>query len=121
MNIEAVYAVGACVLRGPLDGASPLWSKGVLACTTYHQRGAPRQAWPRHDLLSSETHAMDQLQDFLRPRRAACQPVAARDALAQERHRRLVAAERAALGHALARFEVDGPAGEVDGERYKRV
>jgi hypothetical protein len=25
---------------GPLDGASPLWNKGIIACTTY-TRGEP--------------------------------------------------------------------------------
>ena len=72
-------------------------------------------------LLSSETSAMDQLQDFLRQRRAAREPVQDFDAFAQELHRLFVAGEREALGHALARFDLDVPALEVDGERYHRV
>ena len=74
-----------------------------------------------HDLLSSDTHAMDQLQAFLRQRRAAHEPVKELETFAQARHRRFVAAEREALGHALARFALDVPALDVDGERYHRV
>ena len=85
------------------------------------QRGAPRQAWQSHDLMSSDTHAMDQLQDLLRQRREAREPVEELDAFAQELPRLFVAAERAALGHALARFALDVPAIEVEGERYHRV
>ena len=85
------------------------------------QRGAPRQAWQSHDLMSSDTHAMDQLQDFLRQRREAREPVEDLDAFAQELPRLFVAAEREALGHALARFALDVPAIEVEGERYHRV
>ena len=33
------------------------------------------QALQSHDLLSSDTHAMDQLQDFLRQRREAHEPI----------------------------------------------
>ena len=79
------------------------------------------QALQNRDLLSSETHAMDQLQDFLRQRRAAREPVEDLTAFAQERHRLFVAAEREALSHARARFALDVPALEVDGERYHRV
>jgi hypothetical protein len=64
---------------------------------------------------------MDQLQDFLRQRRAARKPVEDLTAFAPELPRLFVAAEREALGHALARFDLDGPASEVDGERYQRV
>ncbi len=110
MNMEVVCFVPLCTLRDSLDGASPLWNKGVLACTTYNQRGAPLQAWQSHDLMSSDTPAMEQLQDFLRQRRTACQPAADLDALAQELQRLFVAAEREALGRELARFEVDVPA-----------
>ena len=66
-----------------------------------------------HDLLASDTHAMDQLQDFLRQRREAREPVEALDAFAQELHRLFVAAEREALGRELSI--------EVAGERYHRV
>src|SRR3989442_2917313 len=40
MNREAVCSVLLYSLRGPLDGASPLWNKGIIACTTY-TRGEP--------------------------------------------------------------------------------
>jgi hypothetical protein len=79
------------------------------------------QAWQSHDLMSSDTHAMDQLHDFLRQRREAREPVANFDAFEQELHRLFVAAEREALGHELARFDLDVPASEVEGARYHRV
>ena len=79
------------------------------------------QALQNCDLLSSETHAMDQLHDFLRQRREAHEPVAALDAFEQELHRLFVAAEREALSQELARFALDVPAVEVDGERCHRV
>src|SRR5438093_2021773 len=78
------------------------------------------QALQSHNLLSSDTHAMDQLQDFLRQRREAHEPVAALDAFAQELHRFFVAAEREALGQALARLALDVPTLAVAGERYHR-
>jgi hypothetical protein len=64
---------------------------------------------------------MEQLQAFLRQRREAREPVENLDAFEQELHRLFVAAEREALGHELARFDLDVPAIEVDGERYHRV
>ena len=73
------------------------------------------------DLLSSETQAMDQLQDLLRQRRAAPEPVTELETFAQALPRLFGAAERAALGHALARFDLAGPALDVDGERDPRV
>jgi hypothetical protein len=79
------------------------------------------QALQSHDLLSSDTHAMDQLQDFLRQRREAREPVEALDAFEQELHRLFVAAEREALGRELSRFDLDVPTIEVEGERYHRV
>lgn len=79
------------------------------------------QALQSRALLSSETSAMDQLQDFLRQRRAAHEPVEDLPAFEQELHRFFVAAEREALGHELARFDLDVPAVEVAGERYHRV
>ena len=79
------------------------------------------QAWQSHDLMSSDTRAMDQLQDFLRQRREAREPVANLDAFTQELHRLFVAAEREALGHALSCFDLDVPVVEVDGERHHRV
>src|SRR5919202_6275181 len=87
----------------------------------FSQRGAPLPAWQSRALLSRETSAMDQLQDFLRQRRAAREPVQDFDALEQELHRLFVAAEREALGHELARFDLDVPAIEVAGERCHRV
>jgi hypothetical protein len=79
------------------------------------------QALQHCDLLSSDTHAMDQLQDFLRQRRAVHEPVENLAAFEQELHRLFVAAEREALGQELSRFDLDVPALEVDGERYHRV
>jgi hypothetical protein len=79
------------------------------------------QALQNRTRLSSDTHAMDQLQDFLRQRREAREPVEDLTAFEQELHRLFVAAEREALGHELARFDLDVPAIEVEGERYHRV
>jgi hypothetical protein len=79
------------------------------------------QALQNCDLLSRETHAMDQLQDFLRQRREAHEPVEEFGAFEQALHRLFVAAEREALSHELARFDLDVPAVEVDGERSHRV
>ena len=79
------------------------------------------QAWQSYDPMSSDTHAMDQLHDFLRQRREAREPVEDLTAFAQELHRHFVAAEREALGHELARFDLDVPAIEVEGERCHRV
>ena len=79
------------------------------------------QALQTCELLSSDTHAMDQLQAFLRQRREAREPVADLHAFEQELHRLFVAAEREALGHELARFDLDVPAIEVEGERCHRV
>jgi hypothetical protein len=79
------------------------------------------QALQNRDLLSSETPAMEQLQAFLRQRRAAHKPVEDVDAFEQHLHRLFVAAEREALGQELSRFALDVPAIEVEGERYHRV
>jgi hypothetical protein len=79
------------------------------------------QALQNRACLSSETSAMDQLQAFLRQRREAHAPVENRDAGEQELHRLFVAAEREALRHALARFDLDVPVVAVDGERYQQV
>jgi hypothetical protein len=79
------------------------------------------QALQSHDLLASDTHAMDQLQDFLRQRREAHEPVEDLSTFDQELHRLCVAAEREALSHELSRFDLDVPVIEVDGERYHRV
>src|SRR6266705_7190979 len=86
-----------------------------------HQRGAPMQALQNCDLLSSDTHAMDQLQDFLRQRRTAHEPVEDLNAFEQELHRLFVTAEREALSQELSRFDLDVPAVEIDGARYHRV
>ena len=79
------------------------------------------QALQSHELLSSASHAMDQLHDFLHRRRAASTPVADFDHFEQDLHRLFMAAEREALGHELARFDLEVPQVEVDGERYDRV
>jgi hypothetical protein len=79
------------------------------------------QALQTGDFLSSDTYAMDQLHDFLRQRREAREPVADLSAFEQELHRLFVAAEREALGHELARFALDVPVIEVEGERCHRV
>ena len=79
------------------------------------------QALQSRVLLSSDTNAMDQLHDFLRQRREAAEPVENLERLEQELHRLFVAAEREALGHELARFDLDVPAIDVAGERYQRV
>ena len=79
------------------------------------------QALQSRDLLSSDTHAMDQLQDFLRQRRDAHAPVEDLDTFEQELHRLFVAAEREALGQDLSRCDLDVPTIEVAGERYHRV
>jgi hypothetical protein len=79
------------------------------------------QALQSHELLSSASHARDQLHDFLHRRRAASTPVAACDHCEQDLHRLFMAAEREALGHELARFALDVPQVEVDGARYDRV
>jgi hypothetical protein len=79
------------------------------------------QALQSRALLSSDTCAMDQLQDFLRQRREAREPVEDLEAFEQELHRLFVAAEREALGHELSHFDLDVPAIEVAGERCHRV
>jgi hypothetical protein len=71
------------------------------------------QALQNRACLSSETSAMDQLQDFLRQRREAHAPVENLDAVEQELHRLFVAAEREALRHELARFDLDVAVVEV--------
>ncbi len=79
------------------------------------------QALQSRDLLSSDTPAMEQLQDLLRQRRDAHEPVEDLEAFEQELPRLFVAAEREALGPELSRFDLDVPTSEVAGERYHRV
>ena len=79
------------------------------------------QALQSCDLLSSDTSAMDQLQDFLRQRRASPKPVKNLEAFEQELHRLFVAAEREALSHEVGRFDLDVPTIETEGARYHRV
>jgi hypothetical protein len=93
----------------------------LIAIMTFFQRGALMQALQSHGLLSSESSAMDQLQGFLRQRREASAPVEDFKCFEQELHRFFVAAEREALGHELARFDLDVPQVEIAGERYERV
>ena len=79
------------------------------------------QALQSPALLSSESHAMDQLHALLRQRREMDEPVEDFERFEQELHRLFVMAEREALGHELARFDLDVPQVEVEGERYDRV
>ena len=79
------------------------------------------QALQSRDLLSSDTNAMDQLQDFLRQRRAGSEPVENLETFEQQLHRLFVAAEREALSHELSRFDLDVPTIEMEGARYHRV
>jgi hypothetical protein len=79
------------------------------------------QALQTPDLLSSDSHAMDQLQGFLRRRRETCEPVEDLERFEQDLHRLFVAAEREALGHELARFDLDVPQAEIAGKRYDQV
>lgn len=71
--------------------------------------------------VSSESSAMDQLHQFLRQRRETSEPAWDFEAFEQTLHRFFVAAEREALGQELARFDLDAPQVEIDGERYDRV
>ena len=71
--------------------------------------------------LSSESSAMDQLQEFLRQRRHAPDPAGDFETFEQTLHRFFVAAEREALGQELARFDLDAPVVDIDGERHHRV
>ena len=71
--------------------------------------------------LSTDTRAMTRLHHFLRQRQAACEPGADLEAFERDLHTRFVAAEREALRRELARFDVDVPAIEVEGQRYHRV
>ena len=61
------------------------------------------------ETMSSDSNAMDQLQEFLRQRREASEPAWDLEAFEQTLHRFFVAAEREALGHELARFDLDAP------------
>ena len=79
------------------------------------------QALQSQSLVSSDSVAMDQLQDFLRRRRQTAEPLDDFDRIEQELHRLFVAAEREALGRELSRFDQDVPQIEIDGERHDRV
>jgi hypothetical protein len=121
MNLETVYAATAYMVTNGIDGATSLWNKRHDSHHHVLQRGAPMQALHSPDLLSSDSHAMDQLHDFLRRRRETCEPVEDLESFEQGLHRLFVAAEREALGHELARFDLDVPQVEIEGERYDRV
>jgi hypothetical protein len=71
--------------------------------------------------LSTPQSALHQLHDFLQQRQRAREPVADLDRFEQELHRRFIAAEREAFAQERARFDVDVPVIEVDGQRYRRV
>jgi hypothetical protein len=79
------------------------------------------QAWQTQSFLSSESTAMDELQDFLRRRRQSAGPADDFHQIEQELHRLFVLAEREALGQELSRFDRDVPRIEINGERYDRV
>ena len=64
---------------------------------------------------------MDDLQAFLRQHRQGSEPVGDFEAFEQTLHRFFVAAEREALGQELARFDLDAPQVEIDGQRHDRV
>ena len=67
------------------------------------------QALQNCDLLSSDAYAMDQLQDLLRQRRKAHEPVEDLDAFEQELHRLFGTAEREALSQALSAATLMSP------------
>jgi hypothetical protein len=69
---------------------------------------------------SSDTRARARLHDFLRQRQAAQAPGEDLETLEQPLHALCVAAEREAMGEALARCDVDVPSMEVDAPRYYR-
>jgi hypothetical protein len=79
------------------------------------------QASPICAPVSTPQSAFAQLQYFLQQRQTAQEPVVDLAAFEQELHRLFVAAEREALGRELARFDVDVPAIDVEGQRYQRV
>jgi hypothetical protein len=120
MNLETVYAAIACLVPNGIDGAKPLWNKGMCTNIKFSRGDASMQALQNPDLLSSGSHAMDQLHDFLRQRREASAPVEDCEHFEQDLHRLFVAAEREAVGHELARFDLEGPQVEVEGARYDR-
>lgn len=64
---------------------------------------------------------MEQLQAFLHQHRHGPEPVEDFEVFEQTLHRFFVAAEREALGQELARFDLDAPQVEIDGERHHRV
>jgi hypothetical protein len=79
------------------------------------------QALQNQGFLSSDSTAMDDLQDFLRRRRQGTEAHEDFAQIEQELHRLFVAAEREALGRELERFDLDVPRIEIDGERYDQV
>jgi hypothetical protein len=79
------------------------------------------QALQNESFVSSDSAAMDDLQDFLRRRRQGAEPPEDFHQIEQELHRLFVAAEREALGRELERFDLDGPRIEVNDERYDQV
>ena len=79
------------------------------------------QALQSQSFVSSDSTAMDDLHDFLYRRRQAVEPLEDFDQIEQELHRLFVAAEREALGRELARFDLNVPRIEIDGERYDQV
>jgi len=79
------------------------------------------QALQSQNFVSSASTAMDELQEFLYRRWQAAEPLEDFDQIEQALHRLFVAAEREALSRELARFDLDVPQVEIDGERYDQV
>jgi hypothetical protein len=79
------------------------------------------QALQNQGFLSSDSTAMDELQEFLHRRRQATEPAESFEQIEQELHRLFVAAEREALGRELSHFDRDVPQIEIGGESYRRV
>lgn len=79
------------------------------------------QALQNQSFVSSDSTAMDELHEFLCRRRQAAEPLEDFDQVEQHLHRLFVAAEREALGQELARFDLDVPQVEIDGEGYAQV
>jgi hypothetical protein len=71
--------------------------------------------------LSSAPSAFERLEQFLSAPRSPAQPGESFEEFERERHRYCVAAECEALGAVLARWDVNVPVLEIDGERYRQV
>jgi hypothetical protein len=72
-------------------------------------------------VLTTSEKAFDRLQAFLAQRRSARGAVEDMAAFERELHGYFVAAEREVLAEELARFDVDLPTLEIEGDLYRRV